>query len=57
MALGRTIGLDHARSTTLTFTAAGNNVELAVAIATFGASFGQAPAGVVGPLIEVPALR
>ncbi len=57
-AVGAALGLGYQRTTTLAFTSAGNNFELAiaVAIATYGATSGQALAGVVGPLIEVPVL-
>ncbi len=56
--LGRRIGLPYERNTSVAFTAAGNNFELAIAVAigVFGVTSGQALAGVVGPLIEVPVL-
>jgi arsenite transporter len=56
--LGQRLAMTYERATTLAFTAAGNNFELAIAvtIGVFGVSSGQALAGVVGPLIEVPAL-
>lgn len=58
LAVAKLSGMNYSQSASVAFTAAGNNFELAIAVAigTFGATSAQALAGTIGPLIEIPVL-